>query len=568
MATRPPKAGHHVRPSWQPVAAIVVVAIVACIAGIGNDLAQDDIYLIRDNATVHSLANIGEMFTSPFWPPPFSPDLYRPLTSVLLSLQYMIGAGEPLVFRVVSYALYAAVAINFYLLARDLLPNGFALGAALLFAAHPVHVEAIALGVGQSELVVALIAIVMVRRYRTRRAVGPLSTREWTLLAVLYLAAALFKEQGLILPALLIAAEVLLVDDSRVERWKELAKGVVVLAIAGALVLVVRRLVVGEIAGTFVAEALVGVSFVGRLLTMLRVAVAWLRLLLWPAHLQTDYSPQEIVASTTLGSLEAFGALLLVGIVASAWVLRRRSPVYAFGVAWCAIGLFPVSNVIVPTGIVLAERTLFLPSVGLVLGVVALSVLAAERLSAVMVKRALPAVCAIAVALGVARSAERQRVWRDDAFLAVRSVQDAPNSFRMQRVFGDVAFDLRQPQLGVAAYSRAIELAPIAQRWRVHNDIARTFRRMGETTTEVEHLRASLTQRPDQQDTRAFLITADLALGAYDEAAKLADGAIARGDAPAVFAGLRKLADSAAKAGAPPGSIRVGINTGAVRRGP
>src|SRR5689334_11491202 len=189
MAKRPVEAGHHVRPSWQPVAAVVVVAIVACIAGIGNDLAQDDIYLIRDNSIVQSLGNIGAMFRSPFWPPPFSPDLYRPLTSLLLALQYQLGAGEPTVFRVVSYALHAAVAVNVYLLARDLLPRGVALGAALLFAAHPVHVEAIALGVGQSELAVALIAIVMVRRYLSRRASGALSRRDWTILALLYFAA-------------------------------------------------------------------------------------------------------------------------------------------------------------------------------------------------------------------------------------------------------------------------------------------------------------------------------------------------------------------------------------------
>ena len=305
MANRPPQAGHHVRASWQPIAAIVVVAIVACVAGIGNELAQDDIYLIRDNTIVHSLANVGEMFRSPFWPAPFSPDLYRPLTSLLLAVQYLIGAGDPATFRVVSYALYAGVAVNVYLLARDLLPRGFALGAALLFAAHPVHVEAVALGVGQSELVVALIAVVMVRRYLSRRATGPLSVRDWITLAVLYLTAALFKEQGLVLPALLIAADVLLVVDDRRGRWREISKGIGGLAVVGALVLLARRAVVGDLAGTFVAEALVGVSFVGRCLTMLRVAVAWLRLLLWPAHLQIDYSPQEIVASTSVGVARA-----------------------------------------------------------------------------------------------------------------------------------------------------------------------------------------------------------------------------------------------------------------------
>ena len=91
---------------------------------------------------------------------------------------------------------------------------------------------------------------------------------------------------------------------------------------------------------------------------------------------------------------------------------------------------------------------------------------------------------------------------------------------------------------------------------------------MGETNAEAEHFRASLAQRPDQEDTRGYLIAADLALGAYDEAMRLADSALARGGTPAVFAGLRRLADSAAKAGAPPGSVRIRINAGAVRRGP
>jgi hypothetical protein len=424
------------------------------------------------------------------------------------------------------------------------------------------------LGVGQSELAVALIALVMVRRYLARRATGALSRRDWITLAILYAAAALFKEQGLVLPALLIAAEGILVVDDRRGRWKEFWKGAAGLVVLGVLVLAVRRAVVGALAGTFVAEALVGVSFAGRCLTMLRVAVAWLRLLSWPAHLQIDYSPQEIIASTSVGPVEVFGAVALAALLVSAWLLRRKSPAYAFAVAWCAVALFPVSNVIVPTGIVLAERTLFLPSVGFVLGVVALAALAAARLPAVVTRSVLPAVCGILVILGVARSAERQRVWRNDAFLAVRSVQDAPKSFRAQRIFGDVAFDLRQPQLGLPAYARALELAPVEQRWRVHNDIARAFRRMGDTNAEAEHLRASLAQRPDQQDTRGYLIAADLALGSYDEAVRLADSALARGEAPTVFAGLRRLADSAAKAGAPAGSVRIGINTGDVRRAP
>ena len=41
----------------------------------------------------------------------------------------------------------------------------------------------------------------------------------------------------------------------------------------------------------------------------------------------------------------------------------------AFGLGWIAIAFSPVANLLFPTGILVAERTLYLPSVGLALAV-------------------------------------------------------------------------------------------------------------------------------------------------------------------------------------------------------
>jgi hypothetical protein len=73
----------------------------------------------------------------------------------------------------------------------------------------------------------------------------------------------------------------------------------------------------------------------------------------------------------------------------------------------------------------------------------------------------------------------------------------------------------------------------------------------------------SLEENPDQEDSRGYLVAALLALGQYDQAARQADTALARGGSPAVFLGLRGLADSAARTGAPPGSVRIRVVTGA-----
>ena len=555
-------------PDWRASLAIVGVAVASCLTGIANNYAQDDLHLILTNTRVHGLGQWDALLTSPFWPPPFSQDLYRPLTSLLLAVEYAIGDGAPFVYRVVSYLLLAAVALAFFSFASRLFPRNVALGASLLFAAHPVHVEATALAVGQSELLVGLIALVMAARYLDGRRAGSLSPREWFVQGALYATACFVKEQGYILPALLLAIELISVSGTMRERARVLWRGYTALAVILVLALAARRAVLsGDVAGTFTAEALTGLGLGGRALTMLRVVPEWLRLLVWPAHLQGDYSPQEIVASTSFGVLEAIGAAIVLAAVAIAATSWRRAPVVTFGLAWCAVALFPVSNVIVPTGIVLAERTLFLPSVGVVITLAGLAVMAwpsADDFSKHF-GRALAVLCAALVGLGVLRSARRQFDWADEPTYAIKSLRDAPRSYRVHRGVGDLLFAFDRVGEALAAYDQALALSPPSVTWRVRNDLATQLRRIGDRVREIDELRKSLAAEPTQRDTRGYLVSALLATGRYVDAARECDSALARGLNRGVFIRLKATADSAARVNAPVGSIDIRMLTGAVR---
>ena len=557
---------------WIGPALVMAVALAASLSGLLNEFAQDDIGIIRENTRVHDPANWRAILTSPYWPPPWHVELYRPLSSFLHALQYALGGGGPLVFRITSYLLYAGASLAVLAMARTLLPRPYALGAALLFAAHPVHVEAVAPAVGQSELLVALAAGLMTAWYVRcrRRGDGSLTARDWTAIAALYLAASLAKEQGLLLPGMLLSAELLLLPHPGRRAVARLGAGYAALAmLAVAVVLLRLRVLGGELAANFPAEALEGLSFGGRVLTMLQVVPQWARLLFWPAHLQADYSPQEIVASTGLGSAELLGLALLLGAGALGWVARKRAPVVSFGLAWMALALLPVSNLLAVSGVVLAERTLFLPSAGfvLVLGGTAAALL--ERIPPVPLlwRRAAIASAGLLVAAGVARSGERHRVWRNDDYFAVRSSADAPRSYRMQQAFAHVLFKLGHRDEALTVYREAIALAPPRHVWRVRNNLAYRHLEEGESALALEQLRASLGADPTQEQTRQYLVLAYLALGAYEEAARQADTALARGGAPETFATLRALADTAIRERAPPGSIRIRINppTGATR---
>ncbi len=464
-----------------------------------------------------------------------------------------------MVFRIVSMLLYAATSLAVLHLGARLLPWRYALGAALLFAAHPVHVEAVALGVTQNELVVGLIACLMVIRYLDQRRSGALASRDWIGLGVLYLIASLFKETGLMLPALLLATELLVVPGELRNKFAALWRGYAALAGLGISVLGARLAVLsGRLEPGSPADALVGLSLGNRLLTVLQVVPQYARLLLWPVHLSADYSPQQISASTGLGPLEFLGLVLVIGSCWLAWTARKKASVVSLGILWVLIGIFPVSNVVVPTGVLLAERTLFLPSIGLVLatggGIAVLAGAGELKRPRVL---AYWSVLGLLMLAGVVRSAIRFRDWRDESALAYRTAETAPRSWRAQMAYGNALMKDGFPARGAEAYGRSIELAPEDQAWRSRNKLAEWLYAQGADSAAVFQLRQSLEEAPNKRETWHFLVLGYLSLGEYATAARLADSAVALGGSAALFAPLRAVADTALREKWPPGSIRI-----------
>jgi protein O-mannosyl-transferase len=547
----------------QHVAIVCAVALAASVAGILNAFTQDDLSILVESSRLHGFGAIGDMLRLPYWPPPAAPDLYRPITSMLLAAQYALGDGSAIVFRIVSYALYAAASVGVYRLALRLMPSTIALAVAVLFAAHPIHVEAVALAVTQNELIVGALACAMTTLYVDRRRTesGSLSPVDWATLSACYATAALSKEQGFLLPAFLILAESLLTPARPLgERVRKIGGGFAVLMLVAAAMAAIRTAVLSGVVGpTMVAEALRGQTIGGRFLTMLQIVPEWTRLFLWPAHLRAEYSPREFVASTSFGGAEATGLVILVVASLTVWLARRKAPAVSFGLAWCAVALFPVSNVVVPTGILLAERTLFLPSIGFVLAVGGAILYVAGRLPLITPTARVLGVSSVVVLalLGVGRSVERQRVWENPVTLTLASVKDAPRSWRVQQVYGDMLFNQRHIPEAVAAFRRAIDLAP--EPWRPRNFLASRLRLIGDDKDAVVLLRASLHDDPRQIQTLAALPPALIGAGDYEGAKRLADSIVVAEHAPPLMVSMSRIADSAMKAKAPPGSVRVGL---------
>jgi hypothetical protein len=508
---------------WGAIAIALAIVSMGAVAGHRYWL-QDEIPIIQQHDLIHHASGLWLPFASAYWPPPFGADLYRPLSLAFYCLQWLAGDGAVLPFHLINLALYLLCVSVVWRFARQILPVPGAFVAAALFAVHPVHVEAVALSVNQSEVLVGLLLVSATAAYVDWRRSGEADPRRpWVILAI-YLVACLVKESAIVLPAIFLAAELTIIADPtpfrrRVDRLRPWGLGMALIAVA---FVGVRTLVLRSFVGSFTAEGLYGLDWWGRVNTMIGIVPRWATLMLWPAHLQEDYSPAEIVGTSHWGLDQTVGVLILLVTLVLLVRSWRRQPVAAFGILWFFIGIFPVSNIVVPTGIVLAERTLFLPSLGVTLALGALVAPLGARIAAAGqdgARRARyggAALLVLLLAAGTARSVDRMAVWRDMRTLWGQSMLDAPLSYRVNEAFAYVLLHIGEPDRFEHYLRAAIQYHGHAT--RLNTELADWLRLHDRCPEAVPLYTEALKLLPENERARSSELACLFVLGRYREA--------------------------------------------------
>jgi hypothetical protein len=533
---------------WGASVTFVVLGLAATSSGFGNRFTQDDLPQILRNGAVQSLGAPAQFFTLPYWHDPFPAALYRPLVTASHALQWAAGGGSPALFRWVSAFLLIAAGVALYRLGARLCSPAGAWVAAALFLAHPLHVETTALAVNQSEIAVTLLLCLGTGLYIRDRRSGGLQPRTAAGLVVLYIGAVLYKENGLVFPALLVASELTLLFDPRPvkERLRTLRPFYLFLGLTAVAFVAARSAVLGgDTIGTPAAEALAGAGMEGRALTMLDVSRHWARLLFWPSHLQADYGPREIVAASGWGGGQWLGLALLAAWAGALTYSWRRRPSAAFALLWIAVAILPVSNVLVPTGVVLAERTLFLASAGaaLLAGVLVSALLEPVRQLGSRWRWATSVGVAILLLLGLSQSRSRHRAWEDQKSILEQTVLDAPRSYAAHLALGRFLDDSGHVALAEPHFREAAQIEPaLIDREGV---LAEAFRHAGYCRAAIRYYRIPLLVRPTASDLRLGLVKCLLEESRYREARVAAEPAVNDPRIGVLFLHAIRTADSA-----------------------
>lgn len=392
--------------------AVAGAAAVVYLGVLWNGFAYDDLTIIVANPLVHTLSGVWQAFTAPYFPANIDSSVYRPLAVVTYALDWFVQSTAW--FHAVNLLWHVAASVLVAVLARRWAGDAAGLVAGMVFAVHPVHVEAVANVVGRTELMAATFTLLAVYAALERGSVF------WSAAAM---TAGLFsKENAAVAPGLVAWAWLLGVRPvpprrtlvAFVASWVVLAA-----AYAGA-----RSAVLDGFTGSGgTAPVFLGQDGLTIRLTAITALVDVARLLVFPLALSADYSPDARTAVLSL-----WDARLLTGVLVLAlWALllglawRRGRAVEALGLGWIAIAYSPVANLLFPVGVLIAERTLYLPSAGLAIALGA----ALRRLAG----RRLAAVAGLIFVLGGLRTALRVPAWRDDHVVALAMLRDAPQSY-------------------------------------------------------------------------------------------------------------------------------------------
>src|SRR3989442_14159804 len=141
-------------------ATVAACAVVVYLGALWNRFAVDDLPIIVLNPLVGDASGMWRAFAAPYWPSDLGGHMYRPLVIASFALDHLIDGAAW--FHGVNLLWHAGAAVAVAALARRWMGDVGALVAGLLFAVHPVHVEAVANVVGRAELMAAVFVVLAV----------------------------------------------------------------------------------------------------------------------------------------------------------------------------------------------------------------------------------------------------------------------------------------------------------------------------------------------------------------------------------------------------------------------
>lgn len=419
---------------------VATIAFIVYANSLGNGFLGDDDFVILDNPALDarpfspfsSIDTVSDTVPLPY---------YRPLTLITFYLEKQIHDLNPFWVRLANITLHSAIAFLLYFFARSLLKERYAaLLAALIFAVHPLHSEAVDFNSARNNL---LVCFFILAAYLLHHRSIIQKKFSFAIAGGVCLLAALFsKESAVAVIPFILALEITsLRDQTSRMRISSLIRLLPCISATGCYLLLrwmtlsklgLQSGILPGVGASTMQNMYIIPDLASRLMNNIYIIPHYLLTVIRPTALSPLYTiPDDL----NLLALPLFTGWLCI-IMMLVWVLTRgRSPASVFGLLWMIVFWLPVSGIIYFPSTPLADRFLYIPSIGLWL-------IVADQLTrftpvATTARRSVTTAVVVMLITLATLTILRNNDWKSGITLFTRLTEQYPNSALGHANLGD-----------------------------------------------------------------------------------------------------------------------------------
>lgn len=472
--------------------AIIALAVAAYYNTLFNGFVFDDVSQIVRNHWIKDVGYLPDIFSSDVWE--FFGDrdsnFYRPLMHVIFMVEYHVFGLSPWGFHLVAVLFHAGNSVLVFLIVRRLssgaqtAPNlSIPFVAAVLFATHPIHTEAVAWVSAMPDLSCAFFYLLSFYLYVGARSM--LGARYISSIVSFFLAA-LCKEPGLTLPIVLAAHDYVFLEgkDRRLLRY-------VPFLAAGGGYLALRYLALGGLVPLDKSQEVGAYQY---LINVFPLFSRYLGKLLLPLNLNAFYVFHPVTSVLGTKAILSFAVTVAFSVVAFA--AYKRSKVAFFGLLLMVVPLAPALYIpgVGSSGNVFSERYLYLPSLGFVL----LMSLLIDRMRANLPRTVGIGMVVLLAGFYTMGTVSRNMVWKDDYTLFSDTVRKSPDAYLPHGNLGAALMGRGHLEEAIERFQTAIRLNPNYANARYNLGVAHG--KKGLFDKAIEQYRIAIRLNPDYAD--------------------------------------------------------------------
>ena len=302
--------------------------------------------------------------------------------------------------------------------------------AAVLFALHPIHTEAVANIKGRDEIFAMLgatAALWCCLKY--------VDKHQWwyLLLALLAITFGLFSKENAITYLAVVPLSLYYYDNSG-KRKADYFVTLLPILLGSIFFVAVRSNALGGIMPEEGVSNILNNPFIhsSKAQEIATVLITWgiyLKLLFFPHPLTHDYYPNQIAITDFSNPLVWIILIGCIALVVYALINLKKKSVIAFGIAFFVITFSITSNLLFNVGTFMNERFVFMASLGFTLIIGYWLYLLSVSQSAALQKVSLGAFALLSILYGI-KTFTRNFTWKDDFTLFLTDVKTSDNSIK------------------------------------------------------------------------------------------------------------------------------------------